>query len=89
MKADRCLYALFAMRNGELTLIGLAGIHVDDFLLSGDGSPEFLEAEKKLQAAFRWGKWDQDEFDFAGTPHCPALRQVHHYEPEGLHRAVD
>jgi hypothetical protein len=67
MKADRCLYALFAERNGVTTLIGLAGIHVDDFLLSGDGSPEFLEAESKLQSAFRWGKWDQDEFDFAGT----------------------
>ena len=67
MKADRCLYALFVERNGVTTLIGLAGIHVDDFLLSGDGSPEFLEAESKLQSAFRWGKWDQDEFDFAGT----------------------
>ena len=89
MKADRCLYALFAERNGVTTLIGLAGIHVDDFLLSGDGSPEFLEAESKLQSAFRWGKWDQDEFDFAGTHIVPALRQVHHDEPERLHRAVD
>ena len=67
MKADRCLYALYTMRNGELTLIGLAGIHVDDFLISGDGSKEFLEAEAKLQSAFRWGKWDIGDFTFAGT----------------------
>ena len=46
----------------------VAGIHVDDFLIGGfRGSKIFLEAEAKLQAAYRWGKRQSKSFSFAGS----------------------
>ena len=62
---DKCLFCLFSAADGSL--IGLAGLHVDDFLISGSStSEEFLQAEKKLQDSFRWGKWEVSQFEFAG-----------------------
>jgi hypothetical protein len=40
---------------------------VDDFLIGGDRTSEkFLKAEKDLQQAYRWGKWEHRSFSFAG-----------------------
>ena len=50
-------------------IVGVAGIHVDDFLLGGDVSSSlFQKAEKALKETFRFGKWEEgsDGFEFAG-----------------------
>ena len=40
---------------------------MDDFLLGGlETHPKYIEAEKMLMAAYKWGKWQQGEFEFAG-----------------------
>jgi hypothetical protein len=76
LQGDRCIFALYDPDN---KLVGLAGIHVDDFLISGDPSSTFfLEAEKKLQGSFRWGKWETSEFQFAGC----RIRQREDYSIE-------
>ena len=67
--SDRCVFVLHAPPDAPDAgrIVGVAGLHVDDFLIGGDRSCEyFLEAEKKLKAAYRWGKWQQGEFTFAG-----------------------
>lgn len=61
--ADRCVFVLY---DGD-DLIGIAGLHVDDFLLGGlETHPKYVEAEKMLMNAYKWGKWQQGEFEFAG-----------------------
>lgn len=63
--ADRCVFLLFDDETNEV--IGAAGLHVDDMLLCGDESrPKFQQAEKELNEAYRWGKWQQGEIEFAG-----------------------
>ena len=50
-------------------IVGVAGIHVDDFLLAGDNTSKlFQKAEAALKAAFRFGKWEEGSngFEFAG-----------------------
>ena len=71
---DKCCFALFEPCTGgdgiPPKLIGLAGLHVDDFLLAGDEtSKHFLSREKLLNEsqAFRWGRWSADSFEFAGS----------------------
>ena len=67
--SDRCVFVLHAPPDAPDAgrIVGVAGLHVDDFLIGGDRSCEYvLEAEKKLKAAYRWGKWQQGEFTFAG-----------------------
>ena len=60
-------------------VIGLCGIHVDDFLVGGDESNEkYMAAEKALQEAYKWGKWESGDFEFAGT----RLRQHPSYDIE-------
>ena len=40
---------------------------MDDFLLAGNlNSEHYLSREKALAEAFRWGKWEENEFEFAG-----------------------
>ena len=67
--SDKCVFILLSPP-GEPDagrLIGLAGIHVDDFLVAGDRNhSHFLRAEEKLKAAYRWGKWETGQFGFAG-----------------------
>ena len=64
MLSDRCLFAIYDQQ-GEIC--GLAGLHVDDLLLAGDEKNEvFNTAYKGLLEAYRRGKWDEKEFDFAG-----------------------
>ena len=61
--SDGCLFLL--MDGPEV--VGLAGIHVDDFLIGGkDGNPVFEKAISALESAYRWGKWDFEDFIFAG-----------------------
>ncbi len=68
--ADRCLYVLKELDDkGRDQVVGLAGLHVDDFLLAGKEDSElYKNVEKKLLEAFRFGKWElgSDTFEFAG-----------------------
>eukprot|EP00438_Fugacium_kawagutii_P004153 Skav203992 [mRNA] locus=scaffold3297:153239:156406:+ [translate_table: standard] len=68
MLSDKCLFALYKPdEHGRDQLIGLAGLHVDDFLVCGDEHDAvFLEAEQKLRASYRWGEWESSSFTFAG-----------------------
>ena len=61
--SDRCTFIL--MEEGKI--VGVCGIHVDDFLIGGDRTNQrFLKAEADLQQAYRWGKWQHRDFTFAG-----------------------
>ena len=56
------------MEANKKILVGLAGIHVDDFLISGSPTSEYYKTrEEELAKAFRWGKWEENEINFAGT----------------------
>ena len=65
---DKCCFVLLhAEEDGSSSIHGLAGIHVDDFLLAGlVDSEHYQSREKALAEAFRWGKWEENEFEFAG-----------------------
>ena len=61
--SDRCIFIL--LENQQL--VGIAGLHVDDFLIGGtEGNSTYDTAMKKLQASYRWGKWSEGSFEFAG-----------------------
>ena len=64
----KCCFVLLQVNDdGSSSIHGLAGIHVDDFLLAGNlNSEHYLSREKALAEAFRWGKWEENEFEFAG-----------------------
>ena len=54
--------------NEARKLVGVAGFHVDDFLIGGQkGDATFERAKAELLAAFEWGKWEQRNFEFAGA----------------------
>ena len=62
--SDKCAYVL--LKDGMIR--GVAGLHVDDFIIAGcDDDEVFSSAEKKLQEEYKFGKWEFDEFEFAGT----------------------
>ena len=65
---DKCCFVLRQVGDdGSSSIHGLAGIHVDNFLLAGKvDSEHYMSREKALAEAFRWGKWEQDDFEFAG-----------------------
>ena len=66
MISDRCTFALYDPEAGDI--VSLAGIHVDDVLIGGNlENPLFKEAFDKLVQAYKWGKWEETEFDFAGV----------------------
>ena len=61
---DRCAFILL---NGD-EVVGLAGVHVDDYLIAGkDGNAVFEKAEKSLRDSYNFGKWEPDNFEFAGA----------------------
>ena len=63
--SDRCV---FVLRNSSGRIVGLAGLHVDDFIIGGLQSDEcFQTAQTSLEQAYRWGKWEQSSFTFAGV----------------------
>ena len=63
--ADRCVFTLHDPETQEL--IAVAGLHVDDLIIGGDYThPFFIEAERKLQDAYKWGKWQDQNIEFAG-----------------------
>ena len=67
---DKCLFVLTETVDGAERIAGVAGLHVDDFLIAGrPGSKVYEEAERALRAKFRFGKWSSasDCFEFAGT----------------------
>ena len=68
LQGDKCLLVLL---DEKKEIAGVAGIHVDDFLLSGrEGSEVYAKAEERLRSAFRFGKWEAASsaagVDFAG-----------------------
>ena len=66
---DRCIFILEETIGDKKNLVGICGIHVDDFLLAGkENSETFVKAEAELKEAFRFGKWSlgSDGFEFAG-----------------------
>lgn len=64
LASDRCVFILLS---NSSELIGIAGLHVDDFLIGGRDSHEKFEAARKaLEGAFRWNKWEEESFTFAG-----------------------
>ena len=65
LEYDKCLFVLHDPSTGRL--IGIAGCHVDDFILGGDRTSQiFLQAKDNLRKAFEWGRWDEKSFEFAG-----------------------
>lgn len=61
--SDRCVFILMEQQQ----LVGIAGLHVDDFLMGGvEGNATYDSAMKKLQSSYRWGKWSEGSFEFAG-----------------------
>ena len=68
--ADRCLFVLYDEKPNSPTLgqiIGIAGLHVDDFLVGGiEEHPRYAKAFADLQSTYNWGKWQSDQFEFAG-----------------------
>eukprot|EP00438_Fugacium_kawagutii_P018226 Skav218341 [mRNA] locus=scaffold755:624672:632918:- [translate_table: standard] len=63
LQGDKCVFTLLDER-GELC--GIAGLHVDDFLISGNDSEVYTSSLDSLQKAFRWGKWETEEITFTG-----------------------
>ena len=68
LKGDRYIFALYETdKDGHQILVGIAGIHVDDYLIAGSPTPKlFQDMEKELYNTFRWGKWEDSAFGFAG-----------------------
>ena len=67
--SDGCIFILKdpKIADEEDQVVAVAGIHVDDFLIGGREENEvFVDAKKKLEEAYRWGKWESDTFTFAG-----------------------
>ena len=60
--SDRCV---FVLHDSAGKLCGIAGVHVDDFIIAGQGET-YLTARRKLEEAFVWGKWEKENFEFAG-----------------------
>lgn len=65
LASDGCIFILVDDETQEV--IAAAGLHVDDFLIGGqEGHPRYELARSQLEQAFRWGKWEEDAFTFAG-----------------------
>ena len=60
---DPCMWRY--TKNGKL--LGLVGAHVDDFLICGDNSEEWLHFVKVLLTAFRWTPWEEGKFKQCGV----------------------
>ena len=61
--SDKCVF--FLTDGGRI--VGLAGLHVDDIVIGGDlKSSVFNKAQERLEQSFRWGKWQDKDFVFAG-----------------------
>ena len=61
--SDKCV---FYLKDGD-RIVGLAGLHVDDIVLGGDiNNSVFNKAQQLLEQSFRWGKWQDKDFVFAG-----------------------
>ena len=62
--SDPCV---FFLEDDGGTIVGYAGLHVDDIMIGGDpNSAKFAMAQDKLESSYRWGKWDVGSFTFAG-----------------------
>ena len=64
LASDRCLYVLL---DSSQRLVGIAGVHVDDFMIAGDlTSSTYTKARAALEVAFTWGRWEKKQFEHAG-----------------------
>ena len=62
--SDACAWTL---REGS-QLLGVVSGHVDDFLFSGEEThPKWKSAIQAIQARFKWGDWDKDNFVQCGV----------------------
>ena len=53
---DKCTYMIY---NPQSVLVGMAVLHVDDMLISGNlNDPHFVKVLKKVKDSFDFGKWD-------------------------------
>ena len=61
--SDGCIFILCS---GD-EVVGLCGLHVDDILIGGkEGDEVFEKAMDALKQSYRWGKWEDSSFDYAG-----------------------
>ena len=61
--SDPCIWRYVV--NG--TVHGLIGAHVDDFLIMGSESKEWLHFKTTLLEAFRWTPWESEKFKQCGV----------------------
>ena len=57
--SDGCIFILKdpKIADEEDQVVAVAGIHVDDFLIGGREENEvYIDAKKRLEEAYRWGK---------------------------------
>ena len=47
-------------------LRGLIGVHVGDFIIGGDESKFFRDAEAAIRNLYRWGAWSSGTSEFSG-----------------------
>lgn len=72
--SDGCI---FILKDGP-QVVGMIGVHVDDFLLAGcDGNAVFDEAKTKLEQSYRWGRWEEKQFTFAGCQITQNDKEIH------------
>ena len=61
--SDGCIFVLCS----GAEVVGLCGLHVDDILVGGkEGNEVFEKAMDALKQSYRWGKWEDSSFDYAG-----------------------
>ena len=62
---DPCTWAWL---NNQWEVIGAAGCHVDDFLLSGGhDDPDWQKVRQKIKETYQWGAWTMGSIRFAGV----------------------
>ena len=53
---------------GDLDIVGVAGSHVDDFLLGGkESDPRWVRAREQIEGRFKWKTWETEEFMQTGV----------------------
>ncbi|CAE7892802.1 RE2, partial [Symbiodinium necroappetens] len=65
LEFDKCFFILV---NKASELCGVAGFHVDDFLIGRrKGDETFERAKAEHLSSFEWGRWEQKNFEFPGA----------------------
>ena len=62
---DQCVFLKY---DGE-ELVGICGVYVDDFIISGKRNGQKWQKEKdKIKKMYKWGKWESDAFTPLWSP---------------------